>query len=117
MRTAGAIDVVSLAWFSRESFDQILELWEDGHIRNWTYEEWMREAEAERDRLKATGSWVLCVDVDPVEFVHWCITHGSKFNTEALDGFSRSLGYEVLTGAKLRRLLSSAVPPSTPTTH
>tara|TARA_R110001606_G_scaffold399306_1_gene584294 strand:- start:23790 stop:24272 length:483 start_codon:yes stop_codon:yes gene_type:complete len=84
------LHTAGMAWFKRENYLRLLEIFEDSENLHDTYDEWLESAEQVRRTLKGKGVRVTCVDIDPDEFPKWCAENGFKLNGKARSEYAVS---------------------------
>jgi hypothetical protein len=83
---------VGLAWYRREDWKTLCDLFPDRSALHTTYDEWEADAKRIERQLGAQGLAVEHVIIDPAEFSGWCAVRGlvpdgaarSRFTTEAV---------------------------------
>ena len=80
--------VVPLAWYERETYDDIKAQMADGESFAQTYEEWELHARQVEAFFAAKGVPTLRVRVDPREFAAWCAVHRQPLNVKGRIAFS-----------------------------
>jgi|ERR1700733_349498 len=61
-----------IAWIREEDYDALLSIFEDGHMFEGGWKEWVKRAEKMENDLKSQGIIVERVYIDPDTFASWC---------------------------------------------
>lgn len=65
-------------WFHRKNYDDLLMLFNDGHLMPKAYDEWLKLAEEGMDRLSGDGLAVEKIYIEPETFFTWCAINGCE---------------------------------------
>jgi hypothetical protein len=87
--------ILGIAWYRREEWSHLLEIYADRNELEDTYEECLQNAETRLHEMAEKGINALRVHINVEELQDWCIVQGRP-----LDGSARS----VFTAEKLRQL-------------
>lgn len=73
-----------LAWYTRETYDQCLAMFEDADDLPGTFDDWLVMAKETEQQITDQGMRCVRAVIDPVEFPRWCAEHGhANINTHA----------------------------------
>ena len=65
-----------MIWFVRDTYPDVLQLMLDRQSLPQTWDEWHQTAESELNQASAAGDEVSKVELDPGEFLAFCVRHG-----------------------------------------
>ena len=85
---AGAGKTIGMAWYTRESWQRLMEVADDRGTGHDTFEEWERQASAGTRQLAAAGTNVCKVFIDIDALVAWCRDRGREVNSAARAEFT-----------------------------
>jgi hypothetical protein len=77
------VEKTGIAWYRKEDYQRLLELFEDGQKLPATYEQWLQAANGLFERLKSQGVSVQRVYLYPNDFAAWCRSRGLNINADA----------------------------------
>lgn len=83
-----ADDAVPLAWYERQTYEEIKAQMADGDAFVPTYEEWELHAKQVEAFFLAKGVPTVRVHVDPREFAAWCAVHHQALNVKGRLAYS-----------------------------
>jgi len=86
--SGGDDNMVPLAWYEPETYEEIKSLMTDGRSFAATYVQWESQARRVEAFFVAKGVPTVRVRVDPREFVAWCATHHQALNVKGRLAFS-----------------------------
>ncbi len=75
--------VVGLAWYKRENYARLLDIFEDRDKLHDTYDEWLASAEQLRKTFEEQAVKTIKVDIDPDTFPKWCKSKGLRIDATA----------------------------------
>jgi hypothetical protein len=82
------VSILGIAWYRREDYPILLNLFSDRAILPATYDDWFKRAENLMDQLKTSGFAFQRVYIDPQTFPAWCAARGLDVNAEARSRFA-----------------------------
>jgi hypothetical protein len=82
------IRVIGLAWFRKEDYPRLREIFEDAHEMHDTWEEWVESAKNVEERLKTEGFIVDRIHIHPDTFPEWCRKAGVRVIASARSRFT-----------------------------
>lgn len=74
---------IGIAWYQREHYAALRELFVDGHQLPISYDQWLQQAERLVRELTSRGQTVIKADIDPQHFPTWCIAHELNIDSQA----------------------------------
>ncbi len=77
------VEAVGIAWYRREDYQRLKEMFTDGSKLPDTFDEWFRLARRTYRTLTASGLRVERAYIDPEVFPAWCKANGLKMNAKA----------------------------------
>ncbi|WP_299785973.1 hypothetical protein [Ramlibacter sp.] len=80
--------MAGLAWFRRESFDEMRSMFEDSQAISPRYEAWLSKAEAAKRQFEMRGIRVVLAYLDPNDFPEWCAARGLKLDARARTNYA-----------------------------
>lgn len=89
---------VGLAWYTRESWDRLVEVADDRAALDDSFEEWERQALSALRKFRASGLDIHKVMIDIDALAAWCRAKGHKINGAARAEFA-SILVEQVAGA------------------
>jgi hypothetical protein len=93
------VNVTGIAWYRREDYERLKEMFPDGDTLAYTYDDWLKTAQDLYDRLTKAGDIPVKAEIDPETFPEWCRARGME-----MDGKAR-VAYGVACAAvKVRKL-------------
>lgn len=81
------VQATGMVWYEPDTFPQIRNMCEDPQNFASNYDEWLRSAETEYQRLTSQGARIIKVDMDPGVFEAWCAQQGIPRNGRARSNF------------------------------
>ena len=81
------VNLTGIAWFRREQYPQLLEIFEDAADLPTAYDDWLARAEKGFQELERRGVSVIRVELDAEEFSLWCASRGLKLDSHARNQF------------------------------
>jgi len=82
------VKATGIAWYKKENYERLKELFVDSHLLPDTLDEWLNKAQNLIDQLRITGRIVEKVDIDPDVFPEWCRGRGLDINARARADFA-----------------------------
>jgi hypothetical protein len=101
------IAVVGVAWYKREDYELLLDLFVDRDVLHERYDDWLKSAERFVDDLRRSGQAHQKVYIDPATFPAWCAQRAMKIDANARKRFAS----EFVAHPHRRRQRSSPCPP------
>jgi hypothetical protein len=77
-----------IAWFRRDSFDEMRAMFEDGGGLPATYNAWLSGADSKVRQLEMRGIRVVKAVIEPDSFPEWCEARGMKIDSRARTHFA-----------------------------
>lgn len=77
------VTVTGIAWYRREDYDRLKEMFKDGDKLAATFDRWLAQAQSIYDRLTAEGNVVVKAEISPETFPGWCRAHGMEMDAKA----------------------------------
>lgn len=84
----GVIRAVGIAWFRREDWDSVKQLFVDADRLPATYDEWLRKTEKVAERVEAQRGIADKVYIKPAEFSAWCAVHALDIDARARTSYA-----------------------------
>jgi hypothetical protein len=78
---------VGIAWYRRDDFPALLEVFEDGAVFD-SFEQWQARAEELECQFRRDGYIVVRAFIDPDTFPQWCAQAGLGVNREGRGEFA-----------------------------
>jgi hypothetical protein len=82
------VSIVGIAWYKREDYDTLLDIFTDSKKLASTYDEWLKDAERLADHLRRNGLAFQKVYIDPKTFPAWCAGKGLNIDAKARMAFA-----------------------------
>lgn len=86
-----------ISWYHRHDYAALLSVFSDGNTFPPSYDDWLQRAEDLERQVRRTGSRVVRVYVDPVEFPKWCRSTGNKVDSSGRVAFGSAITAETLS--------------------
>ncbi len=77
----------AIVWYRRKDFDAMTTLFRSD-AEFWTYDDWLRDAEAAEKACLSCGRAVVRAYIDADTFSDWCARHGLPVNEHARMAFA-----------------------------
>jgi hypothetical protein len=77
------LQYVGIAWYRKENWEKLLEIFEDAHVLPSTYNQWLKQAEDILRREESLGRIVEKAYIDPETFPAWCRERGLNVDAKA----------------------------------
>lgn len=91
------VQAVGMAWYKPEHYQRLKAMFEDGQRLPTTYGAWLAAAEIGRRELETKGLRVMCVDIDPDEFMSWCAASERPLNAASRQTFASQAAHRSIT--------------------
>lgn len=78
-----AVNIVGIAWYRREHYARLRNLFRDGRKLPATYDKWLKAANRTLDRYRDQGVIAVKVPIDPEQFPRWCEANGLDVDAQA----------------------------------
>ena len=75
--------IVAIAWYERETYEEIRALMDDGEVLPETYEAWLGQAFAVVTAETSRGSIVIKAGILPDAFIDWCLGTNQRPNVSS----------------------------------
>lgn len=90
---------VGIAWFTRETYDDCMSLFEDSDQLPDTYDDWLIRAKQAEEQVARQGMKIVRAIIDPKTFPAWCAANGfANIDKQARMAFGNAKALESLTG-------------------
>ncbi len=86
--TLPPVRAIGIAWYRREDWDEVRQLFVDRDSLPVTYDDWLAEAEEVLMELSAQGHSVEKAPIDPRAFAVWCAMRGLDLDAKARAQFA-----------------------------
>ena len=82
------IQLLGMAWYHREDYEKLFDMFSDSHLLPKTYDDWLDYAEEGINRLSKDGFTIEKVYIDPKTFPSWCRENGFEPDAMARIAFT-----------------------------
>ena len=82
------VTVIGIAWYRREDYSRLLEVFPDAQKLPEIYDDWLKGAELGERKLSSSGVRVIRIVVEPDEFTRWCQSAGCDLDANARTRFA-----------------------------
>jgi hypothetical protein len=79
----------AIAWFTRDSYERVLNVMDDADMLPSTFDEWLICAKRVVERLEEAGHTALRIIIEPRSFEQWCRFQGFACDAEARGEYVR----------------------------
>jgi hypothetical protein len=77
-----------IVWYRQKDYDRLLTMFEDAHKLPRTYEDWLKWAKTDEQRVRKSGTWVVRAIIDPDTFPAWCESKKLKMDARGRKSFA-----------------------------
>ncbi len=85
-----------VAWYKREDYPRLMEMFLDSATFPATYEEWLPLAEKAWSTIQKTGARPVKVIIEPDAFARWCALHDQPLNSKGRLAYGNSIAMKDL---------------------
>lgn len=93
------VQVLGMAWYEEQDFQEIKRLMADGHTLHTTYGDWLRSASTLERRFLNEGKHVVRAVIKPTEFKQWCQERRLNLDSNARTAFSNWVAMQHIQSA------------------
>jgi hypothetical protein len=87
-----------VAWFKRQNYEKVRRAFLDGQEYSPLYDDWLAKAHAFREQIEMDGREAILVEIEPVEFVRWCVANHLRTDARGRDCYVKLITYRIAMG-------------------